>query len=239
MLSFQQLWTDDGARQFLAEEYPWFIEPWDNYAHPIQRADSIRYFVLHHYGGIYLDMDTICNQTFPMHEIENDDSSPHVAVFKSTAPTGVTNDLMISSLRHPAFTFAITQLQDYYAATRFWAEILPYVNIMLSSGPLFLSLVLKDYLLQQATLPSPSVTVITAENPNPFISDLQSSTWHRSDAKVLLWLGTRPWAWFFLGAIAVAAGLVVFNYLLLATFRFLVYNLSSASLNFSKQAKLA
>lgn len=234
-----QLWTDEGARDFLSREYPWFIESWDNYAFPIQRADAIRYFVLHHYGGIYLDMDTFCNQTFPMHEVENDDASPHIAVFKSTVPTGVTNDLMISSLRHPAFAIAIAQLPSYFAATRFWAEFLPYVNIMLSSGPLFLSLVVKDYLLQQDSLPSPSVTVIEPVNLNPYITDLESSTWHRSDARLLMWLGKRPWAWFTLGAIGVAAGLLIFNYLLLVIYRALAHNLSSVSFNFNKQAKVA
>jgi mannosyltransferase OCH1-like enzyme len=236
---FPQLWTDEGAHDFLAKEYSWFVDSWDNYAFPIQRADAIRYFVLHHYGGIYLDMDTICNQTFPMHEVENDDSSQDIAVFKSTVPTGVTNDLMISSARHPAFTIAITQLPAYYAATRFWAELLPYVNIMLSSGPLFLSLVVKDYLLQRTSLPSPTVTVIEPVNLNPYITDLESSTWHRADAQTLMWLGTRPWAWFTLGAIGVAAGLLVLNYLLLVIFRTLCNNLSSASFSFNKQAKVA
>lgn len=110
---------------------------------------------------------------------------------------------------------------------------------MLSSGPLFLSLVVKDYLLQRTSLPSPTVTVIEPVNLNPYITDLESSTWHRADAQTLMWLGTRPWAWFTLGAIGVAAGLLVLNYLLLVIFRTLCNNLSSASFSFNKQAKVA
>ncbi|KAI3572432.1 nucleotide-diphospho-sugar transferase, partial [Fusarium oxysporum f. sp. albedinis] len=59
-----KLWTDNKARGFLEAEYPWFLSTWDNYPFPIQRADAIRYFVLYHYGGLYLDMDTVCHEAF-------------------------------------------------------------------------------------------------------------------------------------------------------------------------------
>ncbi|KAM3454212.1 hypothetical protein NHJ13051_007109 [Beauveria bassiana] len=231
------LWTDKGAEEFLAKEYSWFVDSWNNYAFPIQRADAIRYFVLHHFGGIYLDMDTQCNQTFPMQEVEND-SDDDVAVFKSTMPTGVTNDLMIASARHPAFTMAIAQLPYYYAVTRPWAEYGPYINIMLSSGPLFLSLVVKDYLLQKTTLPSPSVKVISPPNLDGYITDLESSTWHRADAQTLMWLGTRPWTWFTMGAIGTFFGLCIVNYLLLALYGFLARRILNISAKL-KEAKVA
>jgi mannosyltransferase OCH1-like enzyme len=40
--------------------YLWFLETFDSYPYPIQRADAIRYFVLHHFGGIYIDLDDVC-----------------------------------------------------------------------------------------------------------------------------------------------------------------------------------
>lgn len=71
-----KLWTDKKAREFIANEYattpqpqehqaltilryPWFLETFDGYPYPIQRADAIRYFVLHHFGGIYIDLDDV------------------------------------------------------------------------------------------------------------------------------------------------------------------------------------
>lgn len=54
-----QLWTNEKSRDFIAEEYPWFLETFDGYKYPIQRADSIRYFVLAHYGGTYIDLDDV------------------------------------------------------------------------------------------------------------------------------------------------------------------------------------
>lgn len=55
----QQLWTNEKARDFIAKEYPWFLDTFDGYKYPIQRADSIRYFVLAHYGGTYIDLDDV------------------------------------------------------------------------------------------------------------------------------------------------------------------------------------
>lgn len=54
-----QLWTDASSREFIATEYPWFLEAFDGYKFPIQRADAIRYFVLAHFGGTYIDLDNV------------------------------------------------------------------------------------------------------------------------------------------------------------------------------------
>jgi inositol phosphorylceramide mannosyltransferase catalytic subunit len=49
-------WTDQNGRAFLLKHYPSLVRTFDSYTHPVQRADALRYAVLHHYGGIYLDM---------------------------------------------------------------------------------------------------------------------------------------------------------------------------------------
>lgn len=239
-LRVSQLWTDESAREFLAAEYPWFLDIWDNYPFVIQRADSIRYFVLHHYGGIYLDMDTLCNAPFPMEQIEGDgpDGEPvkHHALFKSTLPTGVTNDFMIASARHPAYRAAIFRLPAFYGFTRVWARLIPYCAIMISSGPFFLTMVVKDYLLAQPSLPSQTIQVVNDTMLAPFITDLESSTWHKADAKVLMWIGERPWTWFGMGAIGLVAGLWVLNHLMLMVCKALrkvppvTYNIKMAKL---------
>jgi len=60
-----QLWTDVKSREFIATEYPWFLTTFDNYSQPIQRADAIRYFVLAHFGGIYIDLDDVRSPPSP------------------------------------------------------------------------------------------------------------------------------------------------------------------------------
>ena len=44
-------WNDEKAVAFLKEEYPNEVEMWLNYRYPIQKADSLRYFVMLKYGG--------------------------------------------------------------------------------------------------------------------------------------------------------------------------------------------
>lgn len=56
-----QMWTDAKSRELIATEYPWFLNTFDNYSQPIQRADAIRYFVLAHFGGVYIDLDDVCS----------------------------------------------------------------------------------------------------------------------------------------------------------------------------------
>lgn len=56
-LSTHFLWTDATARLFMQTHYPSFLPTYDSYEYNIQRADAIRYFVLHRYGGIYMDLD--------------------------------------------------------------------------------------------------------------------------------------------------------------------------------------
>ena len=51
------LWTDKNGRELIKNHYPFFLEAYDSYRYGIQRADAVRYFALHFYGGLYADMD--------------------------------------------------------------------------------------------------------------------------------------------------------------------------------------
>jgi len=51
------LWTDESGRDLIKNEFPWFLEAYDGFYMNIQRADAVRYFVLHKYGGVYADLD--------------------------------------------------------------------------------------------------------------------------------------------------------------------------------------
>ena len=58
------MWTDSSSRAFIAQHYPSFLPTFDSYPYGIQRADAIRYFVLHRFGGIYMDLDVGCKRDF-------------------------------------------------------------------------------------------------------------------------------------------------------------------------------
>ena len=54
------LWTDEDNLQLIKDHYPWFLDTFVGYKENIKRADAVRYFILHRYGGIYMDLDFGC-----------------------------------------------------------------------------------------------------------------------------------------------------------------------------------
>jgi len=200
------MWTDAKSREFIATEYPWFLETFDDYAHPIQRADAIRYFVLAHYGGIYIDLDYVrtllqthillllnfllqgCNRRL-------DPLLSFPSWVRKTIPTGISNDAMGAVPGHPFFLMVIESLREY---NRDWA--LPYITVMYSTGPLFLSVIWKKYMNSGAdvgdSLTGGRVRILLHGDSSVyawrFFNLNEGSSWHGKDAKLIFWMG-RNW----------------------------------------------
>ncbi len=174
------LWTDKMAREFIAKEYPWFLKTWDGYKYPIERADTIRYFVLAHYGGVYIDLDDGCQRKLdPLLTVP--------AFVRETTPNGVSNDVMGAVPGHPFFVKVFNNLQKY---NRNW--IVPYITIMFSTGPLFLSVILEKY--NWGRVPDDaSVTVLLPKDyrgsKDSFFKIAPGSSWHMGDAHFIKTLG--------------------------------------------------
>ncbi len=54
-----RFWTDPELRELIRLHYGWFLAIYDSYPEH-QRADAARYFVLHHHGGLYVDLEFLC-----------------------------------------------------------------------------------------------------------------------------------------------------------------------------------
>ncbi|EGW32852.1 uncharacterized protein SPAPADRAFT_60194 [Spathaspora passalidarum NRRL Y-27907] len=168
------LWTDAKARQFISEEFPWFLKTWDSYPYPIQRADAIRYFALVHYGGIYIDLDDGCERKLdPLLTVP--------AFVRKTVPTGISNDVMGSVPNHPFFLKVLESLKTYQ---RNW--LVPYITIMFSTGPLFLSVMWKQY-KRWGVPEAGKVRILMPQDykasPYSFFAIAPGSSWHMDDAK--------------------------------------------------------
>jgi hypothetical protein len=44
----------------LLQNYPWFLPIWRQYEEIVMRGDALRYFIMDHFGGLYLDLDVEC-----------------------------------------------------------------------------------------------------------------------------------------------------------------------------------
>jgi len=71
------MWNDhDDINEFIKENYPQYYEMFMEFPAHIMRVDFVRFCILHHFGGIYADMDMFCYQNFydelshPLHIIE-------------------------------------------------------------------------------------------------------------------------------------------------------------------------
>lgn len=173
------LWTDEMALNFIKEEYPWFLETFQNYKYPIQRADAMRYFVLLSYGGVYIDLDDGCQRKL-------DPLLTTPAFLRKTSPLGVSNDVMGFVPRHPFLLKVIKSLKHY---NKNWYN--PYMTIMSSTGPLFISIIWKQYKRWnyfKKNLNSEEITIRVLQpddyklHPQSFFNISKGSSWHMDDA---------------------------------------------------------
>ena len=88
--------------------------------------------------------------------------------------------------QHPFFLRVIDSLQAY---NRNW--LLPYITVMYSTGPLFLSVLWKEYMLLNPR-GNDRVRVLMQDAYNKyswsFFTHHPGSSWHGSDARLIFWV---------------------------------------------------
>lgn len=184
------LWTDASSREFIAQHYRWFLDTFDSYPYTIQRADAIRYFVLHYYGGVYIDLDIGCLRRL-------DPLLIFPVILPRTIPVGVSNDLMFAEKEHP---FMAQTIHNLITFDHSW--ILNYPTVMFSTGPMFLSAQYGLYASSHPPtpdFPGGEVRVLPKslygknakpeEAPRSFFSHYYGSSWHSDDAAFIGFLG--------------------------------------------------
>ncbi|KNF05580.1 hypothetical protein PSTG_01389 [Puccinia striiformis f. sp. tritici PST-78] len=198
------LWTDKSGRELIEREYPWFLHIYDGYRYPIQRADAVRYFILHHYGGVYMDLDIGCLR--PMDSLLRFD-----LVLPQTVPVGVSNDLMFSAKGHPFMDFIIHRLGQFDHDYQ-----LNYATVMFSTGPMALSALYNMFRRSPSFGLTPGMPAFgpvrilppklygknlaaPQPSPGPYFTHYYGSSWHTDGAGPVLWLGKFGIFWLYGG----------------------------------------
>lgn len=78
------------AAGLLQDHYPWFLPTYLAYPYHIQRVDAIRYFLLYHYGGVYIDLDMGCRKRLDFMRQYN-------FTAPLTHPGGISNDVLAAA----------------------------------------------------------------------------------------------------------------------------------------------
>jgi mannosyltransferase OCH1-like enzyme len=221
-----KFWTDENATDWVREHYPEKKYPFDDtpevyqpyikYRQTIQRTNILRYLLLHHYGGVYLDMDITCHQ--------NLDYLLRAPFLTPAAhPAGINNAFIVARPGHPFLTRLIEQVPKHNLA---WAG-LPYVENMLSTGCMFISNVWVSYMRDDKHKLKKDKLYVLADKDNntashmlrgkvttPLFHHGGESSWHGRDAKFIFWMD-KHWKW-------ALAGLLVFFFVSVASLAFLL-----------------
>ncbi|KAL2269008.1 hypothetical protein VTJ83DRAFT_3854 [Remersonia thermophila] len=135
-----KLWGEKASRDFIETEYPWFLRTYDGYKYPVQRVDAVRYFLMLHYGGIYMDLDNGCKTSL----------APllYYPVWLTDGGRGaLSNNILAARPHHPFWQHLTLALLRYD-----WRWPLPYARIMYASGQWFVTAAWEEY---HALLPPP------------------------------------------------------------------------------------
>lgn len=137
------LWTPRAVHCLLDKHYPSYTVLYDEYPDDISRADVMRYFVLHQFGGIYVDLDTTSLKpldlwTYSHQCLVSEEPYEHVYLVRQMNHSNIVNSPLAARPRHPFFAEVIKQLPHY--AGRYFGDFLH------STGPYFLDAVYQTYI---------------------------------------------------------------------------------------------
>lgn len=200
---YHMLWTDANATSFVADNYPSILPHYKSYAQTIQRTNILRYLLLHHYGGVYLDLDVKCRTPL--------DDFRHIPWLTPAAhPAGINNAFILTKPRHPFLNELIAKIPSRDLT---WG--LPYVENMLSTGCMFITNAWMSYMRHSDEHEWEDKVFVLADEDGglagqmlrgkvvtPVFEHGGASSWHSWDAGLIFFVGKH--AGLVLGLVGVA-----------------------------------
>lgn len=138
-----KVWSKTMANALLDAHYPWFKTTYEDLTYNIQRADAIRYCILHHEGGIYCDLDVR-----PTRHLESlvalYDSDPRVQVALCTsANVSIASNFFMISQPGAEFWWSVLQnIIDQHYHHRYFTQ---HSTIYQKSGPGLLNKLRREF----------------------------------------------------------------------------------------------
>ena len=208
------IWTDETGTDFIQEHYPSIYPHYIGYKQSIQRANILRYALLDHYGGVYVDLDVTCRHSL--------DDLRHIPwVSPGAHPAGVNNAFILTRKGHP---FLKHLLEAVPSRDLNWR--LPYIENMLSTGCMFFSNMWMSYTRSGVMDESPSnmVYILADEDgaiephmlrgvvTTPLFKHGGASSWHGWDAAAIVMIG-KYYSYIMMGSVGmmVLCGWVVWR----------------------------
>ena len=194
-------WNKDMCVDLIKNLFPEHEEMFKKYDYEIQRCDTIRYFILYRYGGLYADMDYYCNR--PWDEVLRDYPGNFYLVQTpnrtSKTQEYVSNSLMYSKPNHPFWRYLFLELEKNYKSPIYYTR---HMAIMFSTGP---GIVNRMYMKRKRKHRLNSYPhklfhpygigddkMFLQQNKEVYAIHLGKGTWEKKDSKIFL-LFFREW----------------------------------------------
>ena len=172
------LWDDAATESLIQKHYPWFMPVYRSYPYTVERLDAGRYFIIYHYGGIYIDMDVDCK--VPFDEIFKNTSreKPFEVMIGEGLPLGLTNSFFAATPKHPFMHSMI-----YHLSTSLGWYLTPYWSVMASTGTLYISKIYLRYACKD------QIHVLAADlHKKVYMVHEHAGHWHRWDGPIYVWI---------------------------------------------------
>jgi len=184
----EMLWTEEMSRDFIRKNYPWFLDTYDGYRFPVQRVDTTKYFLMLHYGGIYLDLDNGCLQSL--------EPLLYLPTWTTDGGRGALSNNILGSVPATAFWRLLTDSLIPFN----YNYLFPYITISYASGQWFETAIWQTYhaVLARGDNPladenRPLHRIMMDDRPGAppwiFFTQLRGGTWVNWDNAMFLWIG--------------------------------------------------
>jgi mannosyltransferase OCH1-like enzyme len=177
------LLTDADNENIVKTYFPDFYNRFMSFKYPIQRADAIRYCVLYLYGGIYVDLDYMCNKSFDDIRLTNE-----VGLIKSSNFNCFTNSVLLSKQGSKFWLKAIEQMKQDLP---WYKRISKHFRIMNSTGPLMIDKIAKNNkdIVQELTNIEVPCNVCVRDKCKAdkfyYLTPIDGRTWNSWDTKII------------------------------------------------------
>lgn len=187
------LWDEQKVRDLVREHYPSLWDLFQRYPEWIQRVDASRYMILHHYGGIYSDLDVVCRRPF-------DDWLDRKVVLPPTEPFGLANDLMLAEPRHAFTRQLVDNLEAAFVRWQRWF-VPRHFRVLLTTGPLYVTFQHRRFPRRdEITLLQPA-EYGAGGHADAYVAHIPGNSWAGGDTQAFL-LVHRWWRWIVAAATA-------------------------------------
>ncbi len=170
------LWREKESEELIKKSYPQY---WSTYLFLdpiIRKVDYLRFFLLHKYGGIYLDVDYFVLQNFDKYFTDYPQyKDSDIVLSRSCYGPWITNSILMSGPGRKFWKFCMDQVKNG-ALVPWWGNLQSHIETSCTTGPHFMTMAYEAY-MKTACGPEK----FTIEEPPLFVAQEFSDSvyaWH-------------------------------------------------------------